>query len=158
MPIPGRDLPFLSRVLLEWGELINAHGLMLLALLGGAAVLGVVFLAHVRRALAAAARRIPAIGARILVYHLARMYRTVGMLLRGGTPIVTALTMVAGLLPEELRERLSRATVRIREGASISVAMAGAGLVTPVAGRMLRVGEKSGDMAEMMERIARLPR
>ena len=150
----GRDLPFLSRVLLEWGELINTQGLMLLALLGGAAVLGVVFFAHVRRALAAAARRIPAIGARILVYHLARMYRTVGMLLRGGTPIVTALTMVAGLLPEELRERLSRATVRIREGASISVAMAGAGLVTPVAGRMLRVGEKSGEMPEMMERIA----
>jgi general secretion pathway protein F len=67
---------------------------------------------------------------------------------------VTALTMVAGLLPEELREHLSRATVRIREGASISVAMAGAGLVTPVAGRMLRVGEKSGEMPEMMERIA----
>jgi general secretion pathway protein F len=150
----GRDLPLLSRVLLEWGELINAHGLAVLAFVIGTLVLGVVFLARVKRVLAAAVARVPAIGARILVYHLARMYRTIGMLLRGGTPIVTALVMVAGLLPEELRGRLSRATARIREGASISAAMTEADLVTPVAGRMLRVGEKSGDMPEMMERIA----
>jgi general secretion pathway protein F len=88
------------------------------------------------------------------VYHLARFYRTAGMLLRGGTPLVTALGMVAGLLPPDLRARLARATVRIREGASISTAMDECDLATPVASRMLRVGEKSGDMAEMMERIA----
>jgi general secretion pathway protein F len=76
------------------------------------------------------------------------------MLLRGGTPLVAALGMVSGLLPPDLRERLARATVRIREGASISTAMDESELATPVASRMLRVGEKSGDMAEMMERIA----
>ncbi|MBX6393557.1 MAG: type II secretion system F family protein, partial [Burkholderiales bacterium] len=46
------------------------------------------------------------------------------------------------------------ATQRIREGTSISAAMDAEGLATPVALRMLRVGEKSGDMAQMMERIA----
>ena len=56
------------------------------------------------------------------------------------------------LEPPALRERLARATVRIREGASISTAMDESGLVTPVASRMLKVGEKSGDMAGMMKK------
>jgi general secretion pathway protein F len=107
-----------------------------------------------RRVFTAWLARIPAVGARVRVYHLARFYRTASMLLRGGTPLVSALGMVSGLLPPDLRERLARATVRIREGASISSAMDEADLATPVASRMLRVGEKSGDMAEMMERIA----
>jgi general secretion pathway protein F len=150
----GRDLPWLSRLLLEWGELINRHGVTILVALAAAAIASVVFLARIKSALLAAAARIPAIGARLLVYHLARLYRTLGMLLRGGTPIVPALGMVSGLLPSALRERLHDATRRIREGESISAAMGAADLVTPVASRMLRVGEKSGDMAEMMERIA----
>jgi len=150
----GREVPFASRVLLEWGQLVNAHGLLVLVVLAGAAVLGTAFFAQLRSVVGRSLARMPAVGARVLVYHLARFYRTVGMLLRGGTPIVTALTMVAGLLPPELRERLARATQRIREGAGISAAMAEAGLTTPVAARMLRVGEKSGEMPEMMERIA----
>jgi len=150
----GRELPFLSRVLLEWGELINAHGLAVGIGVVGAIVLAIVFFAPLRNVLVATLARVPAIGARVLVYHIARFYRTVGMLLRGGTPIVPALTMVAGLLPADLRTRLARATQRIREGASISGAMSETELTTPVAARMLRVGEKSGDMPEMMERIA----
>jgi general secretion pathway protein F len=68
--------------------------------------------------------------------------------------VVPALLMVGGLLPPDLRNRLATATQRVRDGASLSDAMAGAGLSTPVASRMLRVGESSGDMAAMMERIA----
>jgi general secretion pathway protein F len=107
-----------------------------------------------RRPLVAALGRIPSVGERLLVYQLARFYRTVGMLLRGGTPLVPALEMTAGVLTPDLRARLAAATRRIREGASISVAMEANGLVTPVALRLLRVGERSGEMAEMMERIA----
>jgi general secretion pathway protein F len=76
------------------------------------------------------------------------------MLLSGGIPVVTALEMAGGLLQPELRLRLASAAATIREGQSVSLAMERAGLVTPVALRMLRVGEKSGRMGEMMEAIA----
>jgi general secretion pathway protein F len=150
----GRDLPLLSRVLLQWGELINRHGIGAVSALLVTIVAGVLMRDRVRGAASALVMRVPALGERVFVYHLARFYRTTGMLLRGGTPIVTALTMVTGLLPVELRERLGRATQRIRDGVSISTAMTECGLTTPVATRMLRVGESSGDMAEMMDRIA----
>jgi general secretion pathway protein F len=150
----GRDLPWMSRLLLEWGGLINEHGYALAIGLIAGVVLGIVFRRELFAVLMRGLTRIPAVGARLLVYHLARTYRTLGMLLRGGIPIVSALSMVGGLLPLEIRDRLTGATRRIREGISISSAMSEAGLTTPVASRMLRVGEKSGDMAGMMERIA----
>src|SRR4030067_80005 len=42
----------------------------------------------------------------------------------------------------------------LREGRWISESMEGHGLTTPVALRMLRVGERTGQMGEMMDRIA----
>jgi len=150
----GRDLPWLSRLLIDWGTLINLHGWMV-GLAACAAVAGIAAGGRRVPALAArVARRVPAVRRRLLVYHLARFYRTLGMLLRGGIPMVPALTMLGTLLPLDLRHPLQQATQRIREGVTTSQAMAEAGLTTPVASRMLRVGERSGDMAAMMDRIA----
>jgi len=150
----GRDLPWLSQLLLHWGRLLNDHGGLVVAGLAAAAVLVALGFERAKNALLAAAWSIPAVGRRMIVYQLARFYRTVGMLLRGGTPIVPALDMVAGLLHPRLRARLAGAIQRVREGASVSQAMEAHGLVTPVATRMLRTGERGGNLAQMMESIA----
>ena len=68
--------------------------------------------------------------------------------------MVTAMRMSAGLLGPNLRAAFAEATQAVREGRSITDAMEQHGLTTPVAARMLRVGERSGNMGEMMERIA----
>jgi len=49
--------------------------------------------------------KLPAIGERLKLYQLARFYRTIGMLLRGGTPLPTALRTGAELLHPLLRAR-----------------------------------------------------
>jgi len=150
----GRDLPWLSQLLLYWGRLLNAYGGIVA--IGVALALVVLVLGFGRAAswALAAAWRIPAISRRMLTYQLARFYRTVGMLLRGGTPLVPALEMVSGLLQPQVRTRLVAAIQRVREGESLSRAMEAHGLVTPVATRMLRTGEKGGNLAQMMESIA----
>jgi general secretion pathway protein F len=76
------------------------------------------------------------------------------MLLRGGTPIVTAMNMASGLLHPVLRPPLNEATRSISEGRSISQSLDQVRLTTPVALRMLAIGERSGAMGDMMERIA----
>ena len=98
--------------------------------------------------------RFPAIGERVRVYQLTRFYRTMGMLLSGGTPVAQAIGMVSGLLDEELRQRLDGALVRVNEGKPLSASLEAQSLTTPVALRMLRVGERTGQMGDMMERIA----
>jgi len=110
--------------------------------------------ASVRAALGDALWRIPALGERLKVYQLARFYRTTGMLLKGGTPLVGALGMAAELLHPVLRARLNAASRAISEGHPVSESLDANGLATPVALRMLTVGDRSGAMGDMMERIA----
>ncbi|HXF15411.1 MAG TPA: type II secretion system F family protein [Burkholderiales bacterium] len=150
------NLPLVSRLLLQLGTFISAHGAMVvLGGLGAIAVLGrVMFTRTTRRWIGAKLWRVPAIGRRMRLYQLARFYRTLGMLLRGGTAAVAALDMAAGLLSPTLRLSAERAREAIREGRMISEAMELHGLTTPVALRMLRVGERSGRMDDMMDRIA----
>jgi general secretion pathway protein F len=153
----GHEVPFMSRLLMKWGDLVHDHGWTLLIVVAGSVALLAAWLsrAQTRRWLFEKITRIPAIGERMRIYQLARFYRTVGMLLRGGMPIMPSLNMTADLLQGPLRGRLAESANKIREGMPISVAMEAYGLTTPVSLRMLRVGERTGRMGEMMERIAR---
>src|SRR5437588_700130 len=138
----GGELPFASKMLMQWGRLLDAHGLAVLAgflacvALAGYGVLRPGFRAAVGRLSA----RIPMVGHQIELYQLARLYRTVGMLLRGGLPVVTAFEMTRGLLAAAARPQLAAATRAVSEGRSLGDALSAQGLTTPVADRMLRVG------------------
>jgi len=151
------ELPFFSAVLLAVGRGIREHGWLIGLAAAGAAAAGVWGAAQ-PSARAWAYRclwRLPALGERMKVYQLARLYRTVGMLLRAGIPAVRALDMVRELLATHLRTQLAQARQLVAEGKSMSAALGATGLATPVATRMMEVGERSGEMGEMMARIAR---
>ncbi|TLZ61793.1 MAG: type II secretion system F family protein [Gammaproteobacteria bacterium] len=152
----GTELPLASRLLLEWGKLIDAHAALVTAGVVGGLAGAIYGLARptVRTAAGAWLARIPAIGRQLHVYQLARLYRTVGMLVRGGMPAVPALRMSGGVVLAGARAAYAAATRAVTEGQSLADAMERNGLTTPVAARMLRVGERSGNMGEMMERIA----
>ncbi|HXJ53473.1 MAG TPA: type II secretion system F family protein, partial [Burkholderiales bacterium] len=110
----GSALPLFSRLLLTWGSAVDKHAPVFLSVFGGLIVLGVyaLRLANVRTAIGDALWRLPALGERLRMYQLARFYRTIGMLLRGGTPLVSALDMGGELLHPLLRERLAREQLR----------------------------------------------
>ena len=150
------NLPLVSRLLLDLGTFLAAHGpLVALAVIAAIVLVGrILFTPTARRWIGAKLWRIPAVGRRMRLYQLARFYRTLGMLLRGGTAVIAALDMAAGLLAPALRANAEQARDSIREGRTISEAMELHALTTPVALRMLRVGERSGRMDEMMDRIA----
>jgi general secretion pathway protein F len=150
------DPPLLSKLLLLWGQTVEGHALIVIGVLALlAAVLWYVGrLPSVRAAIERALWGLPAIGEKMKIYELARFYRTIGMLLRGGMPLVSALELGAELLHPVLRGRLFLASRAISEGRSVSESMDQNGLTTAVALRMLSVGEQSGNMGEMMDRIA----
>ncbi len=150
------DIPFFSQLLLEWGSFVSAH---VTVALGGVAVLTGIAAYWLSQPasriwLMQNFQRIPAIGERVRLYQLSRLYRTLGMLLRGGIPMVSAIDMAKGLLAQELQIKLANAGREIREGVTISQAMDRNQLSTVVSSRMLKVGERSGQMGEMMERTA----
>ncbi|NIM40990.1 MAG: type II secretion system F family protein [Hydrogenophaga sp.] len=151
----GDKLPWASRWMLHWGQAVEQNGMALVVALGGVVLLAASPMG--RGAWALLLQKLwtlPAIGDRLRVFQLARLYRTVGMLLRGGIAVVPALEMVQGLLSSGLRENLAAAGAQVREGLPLSGALAAHGLTTPVSLRMLSVGERTGNMGEMMERAA----
>lgn len=149
-------LPWMSQMLLNWGHLLQNHGMLLLVAAAAALAAAAYSFSRqsVRASLMTGLWRIPTVGERMHIYQLARFYRTLAMLFKGGIPVVSALDMVSGLLQPALRSKLILASTSIREGQTISQAMEANDLTTPVALSMLRVGERSGNMGEMMERIA----
>jgi len=80
----GSDLPWASKMLMEWGRAIQEHGFaVLLALAALAAVLArILGRGTSRAALGQWLARLPIVGRQLHLYQLARLYRTVGMLLR----------------------------------------------------------------------------
>lgn len=152
----GDQLPYASTLLMKWGQALEQHGPQMMVVIG-AVLAGLAYLLTrpaVRKGAADLLASIPALGRQLHTYQLARLYRTVGMLLRGGTPAPAAMRMSEGLLGASLRPALAEALRAVNEGQSLAGSLEQHGLTTPVAARMLRVGERSGNMGEMMERIA----
>lgn len=150
-------LPFFSKLLMGFGNFVGNNfvvlGLAFAGLIVGAA--WALSRPDVRAWLNLLVWRVPALGSRMKVYQLARLYRTAAMLLRAGIPAVRALDMVQGLLAAHLRPQLVLARKKIEEGVAMSAALGAAGLATPVAARMMVVGERSGEMGDMLAQIAR---
>ena len=150
-------LPFFSQLVLGFGSFVGKHGWVLFSAFLCATGLGAwgISRPRFRTMLMQRVWRIPAVGERMKTYQLARLYRTAGMLMRAGIPAVRALEMVEGLLATHLRPQLARCRTLIQEGHAMSAAFGATGLATPVAARMMLVGEKSGDMGHMLGQIAR---
>ena len=150
-------LPFFSQLLLAFGDFVGKHGWILAACSLAFMTLGIFTLRKpsVRFRLNVQLWRLPAVGARMKIYQLARLYRSAGMLLRAGIPALRALEMTQDLLAAHLRPQLGEARRLIEQGRPMSAALGAAGLATPVAARMMAVGERGGDMGRMFGEIAR---
>lgn len=152
----GRDVPAMSRWLLAWGRALSEHADRFA--IGAVAVIAAAVLVlrrpGVRIAISTRIARLPALGERLRIMQLARFYRTVGMLLKAGIAAPAALSMSTGVAAAGQQAGLLEARRGIDEGLAVSEALHRNGLTTPVALRMLRVGEMTGDLGEMMERIA----
>ncbi|MEE1865186.1 type II secretion system F family protein [Pseudomonas auratipiscis] len=152
----GTELPWLSRWLMQAGMFLHANqaplGLGFIGVL--ASLLALRRDPRVRSWLNRQLERLPALHRRLVMYELARFYRSLGILLQGGIPILTAMEMARGLLGLAAKQRLELACERVREGLSLSAALEAGQLVTPVSLRLLRAGEQSGNLGQMMERSA----
>jgi general secretion pathway protein F len=93
-------------------------------------------------------------GRQLRTVALARLYRALGLLLAAGVPTLQSIEIAAEGVAPALRGDLAQARRRVGEGQRLSDALEAQGLATAVARRMLRVGEGSGSVADMLERAA----
>ncbi|HFK5807295.1 TPA: type II secretion system F family protein [Enterobacter bugandensis] len=145
-----------AQLILWWGRLTQTHGSLLLAGCA-AAVAGIVMAVRsprLRQRALGLLLRIPALRQQHQLSVLVRFYRTLGLLLQGGLPAPDALMLSREILPATHRQQVEQVIRDVAAGESLSRMLEAQRMTTPVASRLLQVGERSGELPAMCERIA----
>lgn len=86
---------------------------------------------------------------------LAQFTRTLGLLIGTGIPIIVALKVVAGLLASPTyKSGIDFAIARVERGSPLYQPLASNPAFPPIIGQMLRVGEETGKMDEVLQRLS----
>lgn len=99
--------------------------------------------------------RLPLMGDLIRKAAVSRFAVSMSTLLKSGVPVLEALTIVKDVVHNEVIARvLDTVHDRIVEGTDIATPIKRSGVFPPVVGYMIAVGEQSGQLEELLDRIA----
>lgn len=108
-----------------------------------------------RRLLDAAMLKLPVFGPVVRKGAVARFTRTMGTLLASGVPILDAMDIVARTSGNMvIQEGILYAREKIAEGKDIASPLLETGIFPPMVVQMIGVGEQTGAMDEMLQKIA----
>ncbi|MBU3656428.1 MAG: type II secretion system protein GspF [Rhodocyclaceae bacterium] len=146
LPLTTEIVMSISSFLAEWGWLLVV------------AVLGLVWVVRhalqnpsVRLDVDSRALSMPVIGPLILAYETARFANTMSMLVAANVPILSALRSARDTLRNSyLRSVVDAAEMRVREGSTLARALGAQGVFSPLFIHMIRSGEATGQLADML--------
>ena len=153
----GQAIPLPTQILLTVSQALTDYwwGLALLALAGLLGLRIVLATGEGRLAWDRARLRLPLVGEVALKLEVARFARTLGTLLRSGVPMLGALEVVKEMLANQLLARaLEQVSMGVKQGAGLSAPMGQSGVFPPLALHMVRVGEETGRLEEMLLKVA----
>jgi general secretion pathway protein F len=97
----------------------------------------------------------PLFGGLAMMIAISRFAKTLSTLLASGVPVLTAMDITKGVLGNVILEKvIVDASASIREGESIAEPLKASGRFPPIVTHMIAVGERSGQLEEMLENVA----
>ena len=153
----GQELPPLTRGLIAVSDFMRNYGLAMLILLG-LAIAGFTYLLRntaVRRRFHQVLLAIPLVSRLERGLNTGRFARTFSILTASGVPVLESLRISAQVISNlPMKEAVTEATARVREGAGIAAALERSGYFPPMTVQLVASGEASGKLEEMLERAA----
>ncbi len=154
----GRDLPVLTRVLVQTSDFFSHYWWALIA--GIAAVvfgfLQLIRTAGGRRWWHRTQLRLPLFGAVLRGRFYAQFSETMANLIANGIPLLNSLRLMTSAIGNlHLRALMEKVVDMVREGGSLSHALQRIGEFPPLFIDMIAVGEQTGDLAQALERVGR---
>jgi general secretion pathway protein F len=150
-------LPMMTRVLIRLSNFLTADWLLLLiALVGAAAGIATGLSTKAgRRLYDTWLLRVPYLGPTIIRIICARFARTLATLLESGVQLLPALTAVKRVVTNGLlADAVEQSRESIREGHGMGQTLQRSGYFPPLLIEMIKVGERSGDLEQMLVRVA----
>jgi general secretion pathway protein F len=100
--------------------------------------------------------RAPVFGELIRMLAISRFAKTLATLLASGVPLLTAMDIVKNIVANTmLADVIDKARDAIREGESIAAPLKRSGQFPPLVYHMIAIGEKSGQLEEMLQNVAK---
>jgi general secretion pathway protein F len=153
----GQSLPLPTVILISVSGFLNRFWW---ALLGGFIIFGLWLRRYVRSESGALVwdrlkLKLPVVGDIHRQLVISRWSRTLGTLLHGGLPLLQALEISQGVVANRLLSKaLSQAREKIREGEELAFTLKQSTLFPSLVLEMVSVGEKSGELGKMLEKVA----
>lgn len=151
------NLPMSTQLLVALGGAARDNALTLLT--AAAAATGAAIWALRREGARASLEhlllRTPIVGQLWIRYQVAQLARLLGTLLTGGVPLVRALETASESLGSGLlRGKLDAVRARVREGQTLAASMLQADIFPTLSVEMVRVGESTGALPQMLTSVA----
>lgn len=153
----GQKLPMLTIILIAISNMTKHYGLYGALLL---VILGIIF----KRSLNNPVNlwkwhqlilSIPLVSFIVKTVNVARYIHTFGILFSAGGSVLETMRVAASLVNNQvMRQAFDQATIDVKEGTAIHIALKKTGFLRPMALHLIASGEKSGQLAIMMERAA----
>ncbi len=153
----AEELPLLAELVLRTGVWFNANTGLFVGTVAAAAVLGTVLLRRpaVRQRLMDFAAALPLLREWLSEVDTAKWASVMSAMLASRVELMDALALASrGVRVSRRKVLLERAVNEVRGGAALSEALEKQDALTPTGYNLVRVGERSGQLAEMMRALA----
>jgi type II secretory pathway component PulF len=154
----GRDLPVLTRVLVQTSDVFSHYWWAILASIV-AVVVG--FLQAIRTPIGRqwwhrTQLRLPLFGSVLRGRFYAQFSETMANLIANGIPLLNSLRLMTSAIGNlHIRGLMEKVVEMVREGGTLSRALQRTGEFPPLFIDMILVGEQTGDLAKALERVGR---
>ena len=153
----GAELPLATRVIMKFSTILRSYFALILL---GATAVAVIFLAWVNQPgrgvfLDRLLLKVPAAGSVASKLAMSQLSRTLATLLGGGIALVNGIDVVANSVGNRFfSQQLKAISKEVREGQALSTAMSTRDIFPSVAVKMVKVGESTGALQEMLNSVA----
>ncbi len=154
----GKDLPFYTTFVINLSNFIISYGVLFLAALVGLVIgiwrflqtdQGKLFYAHLSIS-------IPYIGDLYRKLYLARISDNLNTMLSSGISVVHAVEISGSIVGNDIfKDALAEVARDVRSGVSLSSAMAKHSVIPGIMSQMIKVGEETGEVGNILETLAK---
>lgn len=153
----GSDLPMITKIVTAMSDFVKGFWWLLAVIVAGA-VVGVRAFSKTPNGqlfFSQLALHMPAVGNLTIKSASATLSRTLSTLLAAGIPLVDAVDITSKVMNNIIiRSALDESVDEIKRGVPLSVPLREAGVFPPMVHQMTRIGEETGNVEGMLEKIA----
>lgn len=155
--IPGASLPLITRILLGVSHFATKYWWVVILGVGAIGVFGSRWARTFggKSIIDKTKMKIPLLGPLFMKVYMARFARTGATLVGSGVPLIQMLQITGAAIDNvHVENSLKKATEKVKGGKALSDALQGDPNFLDLVPNMMRIGEQSGAMQAMMEKIA----